>query len=248
MRKNRLRNSILAAAAPIGVSLLATPMAGAQTATYTNTYNTSSSITTINAGVYDGSSENWRFDYGGSSDTPKANHSVSWSGAEDNTPATEPNGGSVNLTWLDSEPSGGSSAAAFTTDLFAYPGNNVTNISFDLLVAASSPVDTYGGYGYFQLFTRNENYSEAGTSVAEELNATPGVWQHFNVSFSTPAQVRALTWQDFNDATRDMNGTQSWFIDNLSITYQVPEPASLGLLGAGIPALLMRRRSKGKIA
>jgi hypothetical protein len=247
MQDNRLRKAVLVALAPIGASLMVTSMAGAQTQTYTNTYDTSSSITTINAGVYDGSSENWRFDYGGPSDTPKADHSVSWTGTEDDTPATEPNGGSVNLSWVDSEPSGGSSAAAFTTDLFAYPGNNVTNISFDLMVGVGSPVDTYGGYGYFQLFTRNESYAEAGTSVAEELNATPGTWQAFNVSFATPAQVRALTWQDFNDATRDMNGTQNWYIDNLSITYQVPEPASLGLLGMGIPALLMRRRAKAKI-
>ena len=58
-----------------------------------------------------------------------------------------------------------------------------------------------------------------------------------SASFS-PAQVRALTWQDFNDATRNMNGTQLWYIDDLSITYQVPEPASLGLLSLSVPALL----------
>ena len=113
---------------------MATSMAGAQTATYTNTYDTSSSITTIGAGVYDGSSENWRFDYGGGVST--GSHSKpAWSSAQD---ATGNSGGSVKLSWADSEPAGGSSSAAFTTDLFAYPGNNVTAISFDLYVDPSS--------------------------------------------------------------------------------------------------------------
>lgn len=239
MREYRLRNAVLAALAPIGVSLGAASMANAQL--YTNTYDTSSSITSIKAGVYNGSSENWRFDYGGGIST--GSHSnPAWSSAEDND---GDGGGSVKLSWTDSEPAGGSSSAAFTTDLFA-TAQSVTAISFDLFVAPSSPVDSYGGYGYFQMFNRNASYGGFNTLIGEELSVTPGDWTSISATFATPVQVRALTWQDFNDPTRDMNGVQTWYIDDLSITYQVPEPASLGLLGVGVPALLMRRRSKVK--
>ena len=82
--------------------------------------------------------------------------------------------------------------------------------------------------------------------INEELDATIGQWQTFTVNFATPVPVRAITFQDYNDTTRDMNGPENWFIDNMSVTYNVPEPASLGLLGLGVPALLLRRRSKVK--
>jgi hypothetical protein len=244
MRKNRLRKSVLAALSPVGVSLVATSMAGAQqTATYTNTYDTAASITT-GPPNFNPTIQNWRFEYG--APTPAANHSVAWTNTQDNTGN---GGGSVELSWLWNAASDGSGSAAFTADTFPFasgeqPGAMVTNIKFDLLVGPGSTPDSFGGYGYFQVFARNESYGGFSPSYGNVELGSPGVWQTFDFNFATPIPVRALTFQDFNDTTRNINGPENWFIDNMSITYNVPEPASLGLLGVGVPALLMRRRAK----
>jgi hypothetical protein len=149
----------------------------------------------------------------------------------------------------------------------------VTSVSFDILVnpSGTSAKSIYNDYGYFQLAQRDKNYGytridqtlyENGTLVGTTFsfgNSTysgpgislgnsrggandVGVWDHLEYDFSTPQDVRALTLQDFGRSS--LNGTVIYNIDNLELgLVPVPEPASLGLLALGVPALLKRRRS-----
>lgn len=258
MRENKLRKAVSVALAPVGAALIATSMASAQTGTFTNTFDNSSSIVLVRD--YNPPPESFVFDYGGSG--PTAHHSVAWTGAEnDGGPAGS---GSVQLSWTFNGPSSGGATAAFTTDVFPYatgtqPGAMVTDISFNLMVDPSSTQDKYGGYGFFQVFTRDESYNVVSTPFSEELGnpsyggpstSDAGTWESINIPFSTPVPVRGITLQDYDDGSttgRDIVGPETIYIDNMSITYEVPEPASLGLLGVSLPALLMRRRSKAKL-
>lgn len=215
---------------------------------FSDTFDTPSSVQ-LNVADYNPPPVTARYDYGTGADT----HTVAYSSTVDDTGN---GGGSVKFTqFMDysgdngAHGSGdGSGSVAFTMDLFPSPGAQVSDISFNLMVDPSSAPDAYGGYGYFQVFTRDSNYDDNATSFAEELgNPTygapdDGTWESINIPFSgAGAQVRAITLQDFSDAGRDMYGNVIYYIDNLNVTY-VPEPASLGLLGLTVPALLARRR------
>jgi len=247
MRKINVHRAMWMALAPIGASLVAASMAGAQTTTYVNTFDTSSSFQTI--ANYNPPPISARFDYGGY--TPTNHHSVNWSAAEDHTGN---GGGSVLLSWAFNGPTFGSESAAFTMDLFPTPGYQVTDISFALMVAPGSAEDSFGGNGYFQVFTRDASYNDNATPFAEELGNPSyggpstndaGTWELINIPLSD-AQTRAITLQDYDDgnpSSRNIQGNEAIYIDDLSVTYlSVPEPASLGLLGASIPALMLRRR------
>ncbi|MGD0141410.1 MAG: PEP-CTERM sorting domain-containing protein [Tepidisphaeraceae bacterium] len=275
MRENRLRNAVLAALASVGTALMATSTAGAlQTTTYTNTFNaqtTNPTDTTPNVvyfgEVYNPPPEDFRFDYGYG--LPTSTAALAWSanhkssGNYSNTAV--PPGGSVQLSWQF-----GSSGdlAAFTTDIFPN-AVMVTGISFNLMVASGSATDSIGGNGYFQVFTRDAAYDDTVADAANGATITvsdnsgiynvddgwevgnpayagsdAGTWESVNIAFSPAVPLQAITFQDYDSG--GINGQESLYIDPLSVTYVVPEPASLGLLGIGVPALLMRRRPKVK--
>jgi len=235
-----------------------------------NTFDTAASFSTVAS--YNPPPMIVRFDNGGAS--PSAHHSIAWSngslpGGYDDTASTGgpgaqgtagDTGGSLKLSQTFHGSSDGSVGSAFTFDV--YPGGGdqmVTKISWNLLVdPTSTGVDQYGGYGYFQLFTRDLNYSYTATpaitvngvlqggngyEVGNPTFSAPdkGTWESLSVSFATPVDVRALVFQDYSRNTQ--NGTFIYNIDNLQMTLaNVPEPASLGLLALGLPALLKRRR------
>jgi hypothetical protein len=136
----------------------------------------------------------------------------------------------------------------------------------------STGVSQYNDYGYFQLAQRSDSYgytridqtlyengkfigttasfggstySGPGISLGNSTGSPDvGVWDHIEYDFSTPQQLRAITLQDFSrGGTSGQNGTVIYDIDNLDVgLVPVPEPASLGLLALGVPALLKRRR------
>jgi hypothetical protein len=244
MQSAKARRALCIALAPVAGSLMVASVGRAQYTTYTQTFDNSSSFEAGTAN-YNPPPIALRFDYGGY--TPTNNHSVSFSSTEDDTGN---GGGSAEMTWKFNGASDGSESAAFTMDLFPSPGYEVTDISFNLMVGSGSAEDGNEGNGYFQIFTRDANYNDNGTTFAEELGDPTysgsndgGTWESINVPFSTPADVRALTFQDYNNG--DINGNETLYLDNLSVTYQsVPEPASLGLLGIGAASLLARRRSR----
>jgi hypothetical protein len=239
------------ALAPIAGSLMATSVADAQFTTYTNTFDNSSSFQTI--ANYNPPPIAVRYDYGGLG--PTLTHTVAFAPSVDDTGN---GGGSVKLGWTfystapdpaNSSFPDGSESAAFTFDLFPSPGYEVTNISFNLMVGVGSAEGSNESNGYFQVFTRDANYNDNATPFAENLgNPTydgsndAGTWESINIPLSPAAQTRAITLQDYSNG---INGSETLYIDNLSVTYEsVPEPASLGLLSLSIPALLARRRAK----
>jgi hypothetical protein len=238
MKKTQLVLTTLAVAA------LATVSAKAQN--YLNTFDNSGSFVTSTSfpafGSYGldnpGSPQvpNVRFDFG--SPTATANNSIAFSSTENNGAAGS---GSLALSWNWNFTADGASAAAFTMDLL----NNAqtySSISFDILIDPSSTVGLNGDYGFFQVATRNGAYNFDSTSLGEGFT-TAGVWEHVTIPLDgSDNSIRALTFQDFDDANRSINGTETIYIDNLALN--VPEPSTVALLGAGVAGLLSLRRNR----
>jgi hypothetical protein len=251
---------IALAAATLAVPFL-TSAARAAYPTDLMTFDTSASMTNTPSssfGYNPTTVPNFRFDNG--TLTAGLHHSVSWTGAQDNTGNS---GGAVQFNWTWSHTSDGDGSSAFDMDLTgAGVEPTISQLSFDIKVDASSAQDTFGGYGYFQVFTRNDSYSYDGTpnDIVNGVNVgangwelgnptyggpTDNTWAHVVIPFSTPVSPRALVFQDYNDSGRNINGALTYYIDNVQLTpVAVPEPASLAFLGLGIPALLVRRRAK----
>lgn len=206
----------------------------AQAQLYLNTFDNSGSI-----GVS-------RFDYS----SANSSGAVSWSSSD---AQNNPSSGSQLMTYtLNTTLDGGSGGAkaAITMDLF-YPGRDYVDLSFDLMVGPGSATDAYGGYGYFGVATRlTDGYNYNGVWAHElgpswDIPLTPGTWVHVDIPLTvgvggTGTALRALTFQQYSDSGRNINGTDYISIDNLQLT-PVPEPSALALLLLGIPAGLIFR-------
>lgn len=222
-------------------------------ADYSQTFDTASSFTP-NVRNYNPPPMGAAFDYGGF--TPQLTASVAYSSAQNNT-AGNPTSGSVQLSWNFNAGDGGESAA-FTFDVLPYSSTPTvfTSLSFDIMVDAGSTPDSYGGYGYFQVATRDESYNFNDTGYAQELanpgygspaNPGAGVWQHISINLTgADSIIRAITFQDYADQSggRIITGPETLYIDNIYLTAQIPEPMSVTLLGLGMTGLLYLRRSR----
>lgn len=258
MRSQMLRRVELLSLATAGVMIWGGSVASAQ---FSNTFDTSASFTTV--ATYNPPPMVVRFDYGAPS--PTAHHSIAFDATQDNTGNS---GGSLKLTQLWNAASDGAGSSAFVFDVFASPGELINSFSYDVKINAATTANTdpNHGYGYFQFAPRlgdsysfDERYQKLyvngtliGSSGASQFSgpgyefgnpdysgATHTGWDHVEVDFTQPVNMRALTLQDYNNG--NINGSLVYNIDNFVVT--VPEPASLGLLALGVPALLKRRRS-----
>jgi len=109
---------------------------------------------------------------------------------------------------------------------------------------------TTGWHQYDQLIYRNDvGAIPAGTSewyiddvlVQTNAPAATGEWVLGGV---TPLGTPSRFMRDFEfwGPGRDITGTYSMLIDDISIQYSIPEPASLSLLVLGALSLIVRRR------
>jgi hypothetical protein len=189
---------------------------------------------------------NVRFDYG--STTAASSATETWS---PNDAGGNPSSGSLKLSWNWNIAADGANSAAFTLDLYNNPVT-ASALSFDIMIDPNSTPDAYNGYGYFQVFTRDGSYNDNDTGSDDGEFGNPnfsspaspgtGVWTHVTIPLSgTDSVIRAVTIQDYDSADRNINGPETIYIDNLTLT--VPEPASMGLLGLGAVAIVRRRRS-----
>jgi hypothetical protein len=272
--RNTVLSVVVPVGAALIATTTASAFSALQTATYMNTFNAQTTNPTDQGSnlVYLGEDNNpplpedFYYDYG--SALPNSTEALAWSSNTDDGLGT----GSVMLSWQFNGPAEGADDAAFTTDIFpnnATGAQMVTAISFNLEVALGSATDAHGGNGYVQLFDRSgdsfdpsimddftvtnaagtvvDSDSDSGWEFGNPTYGAPdpeGTWDNINVTFPNAVPLRGITLQDYDSAGID--GTETFYFDPLTVTYLVPEPASLGLLGIGVPALLTRRRSKAK--
>jgi len=186
------------------------------TGVFTNTFDSSASFD--NGRNYNPPPMGVAYDYGNAT----AN-SVAWASGPTYDAGGSPTSGSLELNWTWNYTANGAGSADFTMDLFpsAIDCSGGT-LSFDIMVDPSSTAGGYSDYGYFQVFTRDESYNTTGTSLGEGLitaaGGTTGGWGHVSIVLGADTLVRGLTFQDYNDSGRAINGSETIYIDNLKLT------------------------------
>ena len=186
---------------------------------------------------FDAASEvnQWRFDFG----------SVSHSAVFDPTvdANNNPNSGSMKIT-LGFNPSlGANNKGAYTRDIFpGLDGTTFSGLQMDVKVDPNSALDAFGNNGFFGLAIRNTGNYDYNSQFGDNLHIADG-WRHISVSPLTGAvnDIRGLTAQLYGGPSQNINGSITFWIDNVVFT-QVPEPASLALLGGGAIGYLLHRR------
>jgi PEP-CTERM motif len=211
---------------------------------------------------------NSRFDYG--SGGPPGTHATGWSNAAD----FDVNGGGSLMQSITFKSSPTAQAGAFTVDISGVPILATDLSFNIMIAPGSADSGTAGASfaagssGYFQVAIRDGSYDF--TNVPDVFvngvdqggngwnfgdptysgTSDQGTWEHIDIPLNpsvSTENIRALTFQDYDDdssTSRLIAGQVTWYIDDLNITGNVPEPATLGLLALGVPALMMRRRKK----
>jgi hypothetical protein len=223
MKNYKIKNLLTASAA----LFLGCQAYGQSAAGYTNSFDTSFSP--------------MRYDFG-SVLTPTVTFATNDAGGS--LAGGYPNSGSANLSWTFSYSTKGASGADFTGD-FIYPAGNYAGatVSFDIYVDTNSTPGGYNDYGYFQVATRYNGYTYGPSYLNKGLvgsgNLVPKAGQWGHVSFvlgAEAASLRALTFQDYTDSGRAMNGPMTIYIDNVKLT-----PSAV----TNLPAISIAKPAKG---
>lgn len=86
--------------------------------------------------------------------------------------------------------------------------------------------------------SNEEFYFSVGNLAAVINDHVVGSWRQFNGSFVATSTLSTITFTSAN------NGTQGNFLDDVVVSSQVPEPATLALFGLGLAGLAIGRRSR----
>lgn len=85
----------------------------------------------------------------------------------------------------------------------------------------------------------NEEFNFSVGNLAAVINDhVVGSWSQFNGSFVATSTLSTITFTSSN------NGTLGNFLDDVVVSSQVPEPATLALFGLGLAGLAFGRRSR----
>jgi hypothetical protein len=182
----------------------------------------------------------WRHDFGGAAET------VSFDAAKD--AGGSASSGSMKVVVPFSTNLAGDNKSAITNDAF-FPGRNVSGYSaleadfFILPGSAESFNPNSNIFGYQSFAIRNtDGYAFQGEGGRNFGPA--GQWFHVSVPTSSFAQpidaMRALTLQLYGGPGHNVNGTVTYWVDNITF---VPEPGAVGLLAATGVLFLRRRRA-----
>jgi alpha-L-arabinofuranosidase len=168
---------------------------------------------------------NVRADYGNASTTPYLSSNDSSLG---NPLEISPSGSIALPGTFDITANGGQNTFAYTFDL-SQQAITFSFISFDVMVDPTSATDADGGYGFFSVATRDQNYvynniTGAGISGGFELGSgsspvpTAGTWYHVTAELdSTDDSVRAITFEDYGGSAQNLTGNVILYIDNLQL-------------------------------
>jgi len=127
-------------------------------------------------------------------------------------------------------------------DIPVTPGQSWTASSWAEVSASDPPAA--GQFGQLLIIYRDpSNTSQVGSTLASQMvtgGTTPlDVWQQGTLSGTVPAGVGFIRYQ-LNEGSPAGGAV---FFDDNNLTFVVPEPASLGLIGLG-GLLALRRRSR----
>jgi hypothetical protein len=192
-------------------------LARADAPVYSNPFDNSASVQNNGSANYNPPPVSTEFEFGS-----VVSHSIAW---VTNDAQASPVSGSLkfNWTWNDTETNGAS--VDFRFDLFTFAGTvtNASALSFDIMVDPSSTPGALGDFGFINVITRDGSYvwnsiATFGEGLLAVAGGTTGVWAHVNIPLTdVNTNVRAITIQDYNDGSRQIVGSETFYLDNITI-------------------------------
>lgn len=179
--------------------------------------------------------QSWRFDFG-SPITPNLSQDPT-----QGSPGNAQGALRMDMTFVESQ--GGSNSFAFTGDVF-FPATDLSgfdSVEFDLMIAPGAALDDFGNHGFFQFVSRETDGYSFNSVLGENLPPVTGQWQSYSVPADSMTATRAFTVQLYGGPSQNLDGPITLFLDNIRLT-QIPEPASLTLIGLMSAAALVGRR------
>ena len=188
------------------------------TTNYQNSFGTQTSMTN-NTRDYNPGPMGAAYDYGNATSS-----NAVWASGPTYDAGNSSSSGSLELSWTWDYTANGDGSADFTLDVFPSAVDcSGGTLSFDIMIDPSSTPGLAGDYGYLQVALRDGSYNFAfisgfGEGLITAAGGATNQWAHVSIPLGSPAMVRGLTFQDYNDVGRAIDGPETIYIDNLQLT------------------------------